>query len=155
MGSHNKDMEHTKLGRTSRRTWLVAIGMAVGAASVLRAVHLYLQPTAPAHGHSVDLGPLDAIVQDGQRKVVSIVGMNVLIARTGLSAVALDLTCTHAGCPLHVREDAKRILCSCHGGAFDLDGQPVKAPPTKPVRVLQTQVIHGSLFLRIPARGSA
>ena len=155
MGSQYKDMEHTKLGRTSRRTWLVGIGMAIGAASVLRAVHQYLQPTAPSHAHTVDLGPLDNIVLDGQRKQLSVEGMNVLIARTGLSVVALDLTCTHAGCPLHVKEEAKRILCSCHGGAFDLDGRPVKAPPTKPLRTLQTQVIDGSLFLRLPARGSA
>ena len=148
-------MEHTKLGRTSRRTWLVAIGMAVGAASVLRALHQYLQPTAPSHAHTIDLGPLDSIVLDGQQRQLNAEGMNVLISRKGLSIVALDLTCTHAGCPLHVNENAKRILCSCHGGAFDLDGRPVKAPPTKPLRALQTQVIDGSLFMRIPARGSA
>jgi len=147
-------MEATKLGRTSRRTWLLSIGAAIGVAGVVRAVELYLRPASDVHSRTVGMGRLDAVVADGGRITVDIDGTNVLLSRTGTAVVALDLTCTHAACPLHVALNISRIQCACHGGAFDLEGNVVQAPPSRPLRRFVTRVEDGKLFVRMPARGS-
>lgn len=148
-------MESTKLGRTNRRTWLVAIGAALGALPILHYLRVYLTPDEQEHGHTVALGPLDSVLQDGQHKQIMIDGAAVLLSRVGPDITALDLTCTHAACPLKVDLNIQRILCACHGGAFDLNGTALKAPPTQPLRRFETRITNGDLFLRIPARGSA
>lgn len=148
-------MESTKLGRTNRRTWLVAIGAALGALPVLHSLRVYLTPDGQDHGHTVALGPIDSVLPDGKHKQIMIDGTAVLLSRVGADITALDLTCTHASCPLKVDLNIKRILCACHGGAFDLNGTAVKAPPNQPLRRFETRITNGELFLRIPARGSA
>lgn len=148
-------MEFTKLGRTNRRTWFVAIGAALGALPVLYALRSYLAPDGHHHAHTVALGPIDQVLSDGQHKQIMVDGAAVLLSRTGASVTALDLTCTHASCPLKVDLNIKRILCACHGGAFDLNGAAIKAPPTQPLRRFEARITNGELFLRIPARGSA
>lgn len=127
----------------------------MGATSLMRAVEQYLRPTGPTHEHTLDLGPLDMVVADGARMQIDLNGHRILLTRTGFNVIALDLTCTHSACPLHVSLDAGRILCRCHGGAFDLNGNPVQAPPTRALRRIVTQVTDGVLFIRMPARGLA
>lgn len=148
-------MESTKLGRTNRRTWLVAIGATLGALPILHLLRLYLSPDEQNHARTVPLGPVDAVIADGEHKQIVIDGAAVLLSRVGLEVTALDLTCTHASCPLKVDLHLRRILCGCHGGAFDMNGTAIKAPPTQPLRQFETRITNGDLFLRIPARGSA
>lgn len=148
-------MESTKLGRTSRRTWFIAIGSAIGALPLLYALQKYMSPTSEYQAYTEVLGALDDVIADGARKELHVAGLNILLARKGLNVVAIDLTCTHAACPLHVEESAGRIRCSCHGGAFDLDGNVVNAPPTTPLRKLEVRVHDGVVYMRVPARGSS
>ncbi|MCX6141112.1 MAG: Rieske (2Fe-2S) protein [Candidatus Kapabacteria bacterium] len=148
-------MESTKLGRTSRRTWFVAIGSAVGALPLLYALQKYISPLSIDHARTETIGALDEVIADGSRRELHVAGMNVLLARRGLDVVAIDLTCTHAACPLHVDESAGRIRCGCHGGVFDLEGRVVQAPPTEPLRRIEARVTNGVLYLRIPSGGTA
>lgn len=148
-------MESTKLGRSSRRKWLLSIGSAIGASAALVALRTYLTPPTNEPGHTERLGLLDEVVADGQQIVVSVDGQRMLVARQGASVTAMDLTCTHASCPLHVTLSSKKIQCQCHGGAFDLQGRPIKGPPTQPLRRYNVRVEHGVLYVRIPSRGSA
>ena len=73
------------------------------------------------------------------------------VLRTGeAEAVAFDHHCTHLGCPLAWSDGAKRFLCPCHGGAFDIAGKVVAGPPPRPMlsyasRVEGDEIMIGAL----------
>ncbi len=143
-------MENTKLGRTDRRTWLVGIGAAIGLWPMMAAVRSYLTAPAEVHGSTAMVENIDAVLPDGARTELVLHGRPVFVARRGNEVAALDLTCTHASCPLHVDVGAARIRCGCHGGAFDLNGQPVQAPPTVPLRRYRAHIENGTLYVHLP-----
>lgn len=41
--------------------------------------------------------------------------------------------CTHLGCPVNWRPDARLFLCPCHGGVFYEDGRVAGGPPERPL----------------------
>jgi menaquinol-cytochrome c reductase iron-sulfur subunit len=41
--------------------------------------------------------------------------------------------CTHLGCPVNWRPDARLFLCPCHGGVFYEDGHVAGGPPERPL----------------------
>jgi Rieske Fe-S protein len=55
-----------------------------------------------------------------------------VLSRSGDKVVALDVRCTHHGCP--VSQDGKKgFLCNCHGARYAWDGEVVKGPAKNPL----------------------
>lgn len=52
---------------------------------------------------------------------------------------AFAATCTHLDCTVQYKSDAKQIVCACHNGIYNLNGQNVSGPPPKP---LEAYVVH-------------
>ena len=146
-------MESTKLARMDRRSWLRTIAAAAGLTTVTLATAEYLQPQSTPGSRTVDLGPIDQVISDGARRVVNVDGRMVLLSRRADVVTALDLTCTHAGCPLAFDAKSQRIRCACHGGAFAVTGEPVAGPPRTPLATLECRTEGGRLFIRTPQRG--
>lgn len=71
----------------------------------------------------------------------------VAVAVVGAEVLAVDDTCTHAGCSLAegtVDDVEGCVICPCHQAAFDLrSGEPVEGPATDPVRVRAVRVRDG------------
>lgn len=59
--------------------------------------------------------------------------------------------CTHGGADLcDGYFDDHVIECPLHQGAFDVrDGQPIAAPATRAMRVLEVRVLNGQVQIRI------
>ncbi len=55
-------------------------------------------------------------------------------------------TCTHLSCNVIWREEDKIFECPCHAGSFDVSGQPIAGPPTKPLDVLEHKIEDGKLL---------
>ncbi len=47
--------------------------------------------------------------------------------------IAISTRCAHLGCPVRWVDAAERFICPCHGGVYDLLGQPVGGPPVRPL----------------------
>jgi Rieske Fe-S protein len=74
----------------------------------------------------------------------------VYLVRTGEHDVrALHSTCTHLGCRTAYDRKSKRILCPCHGGAFDSQGNVVDGPPPAPLPTLTTRVENGHVLVQV------
>ncbi len=43
--------------------------------------------------------------------------------------------CTHLGCKIDKKENGK-LVCPCHGSAFDMQGKALKGPAYKPLKKL-------------------
>ena len=64
----------------------------------------------------------------------------VVVNRPGKGLIALSRVCTHLGCLVHYDRENKQLLCPCHAGTFDLEGNVLSGPPPKPLPVLPLRV---------------
>jgi Rieske Fe-S protein len=74
----------------------------------------------------------------------------VYLVRTGDDAVrALQSTCTHLGCRTSYDRKTRRILCPCHGGVFDVQGNVLDGPPPAPLPALTTKIENGNVLVQV------
>ncbi len=76
-------------------------------------------------------------------KAKSIVFNNVpaiVINRPDKGFVVFSKVCTHLGCIVEYDGDKKIMLCPCHAGMFDLDGNVISGPPPKSLQRLPLRV---------------
>jgi Rieske Fe-S protein len=74
----------------------------------------------------------------------------VYLVRTGDESVrALQSTCTHLGCRTSYDRKTKRILCPCHGGVFDINGDVLGGPPPAPLPALTTRIEDGQVLVQV------
>ena len=86
--------------------------------------------------------------QDGYSQVVD--RTVVFLVRTGDQDVrALHSTCTHLGCRTSYDRRSKRILCPCHGGIFDVQGNVIGGPPPSPLPTLTTRIENGQVLVQV------
>ncbi len=64
----------------------------------------------------------------------------IVINRHGKGFIALSRVCTHLGCLVQYERESGRLLCPCHAGLFDAEGNVLSGPPTKPLSRLPIRV---------------
>lgn len=64
----------------------------------------------------------------------------IVINRSDKGFIAFSKVCTHLGCLVEYQADKNIMLCPCHAGTFDLDGNVVSGPPPKPLHRLPLRV---------------
>ena len=57
--------------------------------------------------------------------------------------------CTHLGCPVNWRAEARIFLCPCHGGVFYADGTVAGGPPGRPLFERAWQIKDGRLLVKV------
>jgi cytochrome b6-f complex iron-sulfur subunit len=73
-------------------------------------------------------------VPAGEAKDVIIAGAPAMIInRPQKGYIVLSKVCTHLGCLVEFEKAKNRLLCPCHAGIYDLDGNVVSGPPPKPL----------------------
>jgi cytochrome b6-f complex iron-sulfur subunit len=68
-----------------------------------------------------------------------------LVVRNGEQLIAVDPTCTHAGCAVAWNAD-QTFVCPCHASKFAADGKVVQGPASQPLG-LYTAKIEGDAVL--------
>jgi menaquinol-cytochrome c reductase iron-sulfur subunit len=58
---------------------------------------------------------------------------------------AFTLSCTHLGCPVRWRPEAKLFMCPCHGGVYYQDGTVAAGPPPHPLPRYPVRVVDGQV----------
>ena len=113
-----------------RRDFLVGSGIGLGALLALPTV------AASAEGGKVaiPLAKLEVLKSVGGSVVLKLKGKLVLLVRDGATSVrALNPVCTHRECVVAYNAGEKKIKCPCHGSQFDLNGQVVHGPASRPL----------------------
>jgi len=54
--------------------------------------------------------------------------------------IALSAVCTHLGCIVKWHPDKYEIICPCHAGTFDVNGNVISGPPPRPLPVFPITV---------------
>lgn len=63
--------------------------------------------------------------------------------------VAVNPTCTHAGCTVAWKADQKALVCPCHGSIFTSDGQVVKGPATRPLATYPVKTEGDEILVQV------
>ncbi len=64
----------------------------------------------------------------------------VLINRPDKGFIALSRTCTHLGCLVEYHHAQQRLICPCHAGNFDLEGNVLSGPPPKSLSAIPFKI---------------
>jgi len=135
--------------RADRRRWITGVIAALGGTSVLALAASYLRSPTGRFERTVRIGEVDEIFRDRPTRMITVDEETIALVRDPATAsiTALSMQCTHAGCPLEYH--AKKFHCHCHGGTFDLQGQPTAGPPKRSLRTYTVVVVGPTLFLRM------
>ena len=110
---------------------------------------LYLK--APQrHGSGLDsavaAGSLDELLPGQGRMVKGAHRPFWLVRSKAGELVALPAVCTHRRCILQW-DGAKQLLCPCHQGSFDLNGNVLAGPPPRALEKLAVTVKGGKVYV--------
>jgi len=95
----------------------------------------------------IKVGPLESIPV-GQARLVRHGREPIFVVRTDeRTAVGLSGVCTHLHCVLEWNDKQRQLVCPCHEGAFDLNGNVLKGPPPRPLERYQVQTQLGQVYL--------
>ncbi len=59
-----------------------------------------------------------------------------------------NVNCSHLGCPVDWKPDARLFLCPCHGGVYYEDGRVAAGPPPRALFERAWRIEGGSLLVR-------
>ena len=72
----------------------------------------------------------------------------IIVNRRGSGFIALSRVCTHLGCLVGYDSFNSKLVCPCHAGEFDLEGNVLTGPATKslqryPLKISAKQITIG------------
>ncbi len=57
--------------------------------------------------------------------------------------MAVSYRCTHLGCTINYSEGDKKFICPCHASAFNIKGEVLSPPATRPLDTLPVYIKNG------------
>ncbi len=64
----------------------------------------------------------------------------IVLNRPGKGFIAVSRVCTHLGCLVQYDRENRNLLCPCHAGVYDLEGNVLSGPPPRPLPKLALRV---------------
>jgi len=61
----------------------------------------------------------------------------------------LDPTCTHKKCTVEYHDEAKKLICPCHGSTYDLEGKVLKGPAEKPLKAFEAKLSEDKIIFSL------
>lgn len=122
---------------------------ALGGAGALAA---YMRPPEEDHSSTdriVRIGKLEDL-RIGEARLVRHGVSPFFVIRTGAEQViALSAVCTHVRCILDYDHERRGLICPCHDGRFDLNGNVVSGPPPRALPTYEVSTRAGEVFVRV------
>ena len=117
------------LGRTITGFSLAVLGF------ILYPVARFLKQPAAAGGNvkRVVAAKTDELANDSAKIFQFGNGTGILIRKPQGDYCALSAVCTHLSCTVQYVPGENYILCACHNGKYDLNGQVISGPPPRPL----------------------
>ena len=118
-----------------RTAALAMAGIAMGPAAFLEScAKSGSSPQGPSANFTVDLSsPANAVLNNIGGYIYSNGVIVCRVSSADLGFVALAQTCTHNGCTVAYNVGSQNLLCPCHGGTYDLNGNVTGGPPPNPL----------------------
>ncbi|NJD57074.1 MAG: Rieske 2Fe-2S domain-containing protein [Nitrospirae bacterium] len=126
-----------------RRNFLKALMGVFGTVSVASFAYPLIRYLAPS-GSAADQKKIVLSKQEipigGSKVIVFHERPAIVINRPDKGFIVLSKVCTHLGCLVEYAKDRNVLVCPCHAGTFDLEGNVISGPPPKPLPKLPLRV---------------
>ncbi len=124
-----------------RRSFLYKLWIALGIVAVVEVIGLVVaffvsnkpKPAADNTELIVEAGLIDAFSLNSVTAFVR--GQFYLCRFEDGGFLALSRKCTHLGCTVPWVAEKERFICPCHSSAFNIQGEPVSPPASRPLDV--------------------
>jgi cytochrome b6-f complex iron-sulfur subunit len=63
--------------------------------------------------------------------------------------IAVNPTCTHAGCTVAWQSEQKEFVCPCHDSRYTIDGKVLQGPAEKPLATYAVKLERDSILVRV------
>ncbi len=94
-------------------------------------------------------GPLDTLAT-GEARMVRHGREPIFVVRVDEETlVGLSGVCTHLRCVLRWSGEEGALVCPCHEGAFDLNGNVLRGPPPRPLRRHRVESQLGEIYVQL------
>lgn len=70
----------------------------------------------------------------------------ILLRPDADTVLGFSQKCTHLGCVVYWAPEDGHLECPCHEGVFDLSGEPIAGPPTRPLGRIDLEVRNGTVW---------
>ncbi|HYW95702.1 MAG TPA: ubiquinol-cytochrome c reductase iron-sulfur subunit [Bacteroidales bacterium] len=87
------------------------------------------------------------ILPYNENKTVSFLG-NYLVVNQEEKTTVFSAHCTHLGCIIDQTE-GDRLVCPCHGSEYDLNGDVVKGPAYKSLKIIPSKITPDGTHIEI------
>ena|SRR5512143_636068 len=130
----------------SRRNFLNVLWTALGLAALAEFVWValsFLRPSTPGGAESqantvISAGSVASFAPGTATAFQK--GEFYLVRLDDGGILALSCKCTHLGCTVPWLEKEKKFLCPCHASAFDLTGNVISSPASRPLDMLPVAI---------------
>ena len=126
-----------------RRKFLKVLLGLLGSATVVTFAYPFVKFLAPPEGESKTrkLVVKKSEIPIGEAKAFTFNNTPVIVInRPDKGFIALSKVCTHLGCLVTYERGKKILLCPCHAGVYDIEGNVVSGPPPKPLQKFSVRV---------------
>ena len=140
----SEDKTTTETGRRRFLRWLWGSALFVALAELIWLTASFLRPRPASLGDDNALfvaGPLDSFAPGS---VTAFPAGRFYLARLEDGGfLALRRECTHLGCTVPWSEADQRFICPCHASSFDITGQVLQPPATRPLDLYAVRIENG------------
>ncbi|MCL5022685.1 MAG: ubiquinol-cytochrome c reductase iron-sulfur subunit [Nitrospirae bacterium] len=102
-------------------------------------LRFFAPPSRDSRVKNVSISKND-IPLGGARSIVFNDNPVIVINRYEKGFVAFSRVCTHLGCLVEYDKGQRKLVCPCHAGTFDLDGNVLSGPPPGPLPLIPLKV---------------
>ncbi len=152
-----RDKEKTEPS-ASRRNVLSMIWMGLGTAALIEfgwLVFTFFRPAKPLvgpgdRGQEIEAGPVDNFKPDTVTAFPR--GQFYLACLQNGGFLALSRRCTHLGCTVPWIEAENQFICPCHSSAFDIKGDAIKPPASRPLDLFRVRIENNIVMVNTADR---
>lgn len=132
-----------------RRDFINWVGLGLIASSLPVAIAACSSQTTSASGDWQTVGTSAELDKTGQLAKNSPIGPVLVVGTSKVgNLTAVNPKCTHAGCTVAWKAEAKKFACPCHGSEFGVDGKVQKGPATEALKTYAAKIEGNSVLVK-------
>jgi cytochrome b6-f complex iron-sulfur subunit len=118
---------------------LTVLGSTAAASFVYPLIRFFAPPARDNKTHTISIKKSD--LRFGEAREIILNNKPVIVInRYQKGFVAFSRVCTHLGCLVEYDKGLRKMVCPCHAGTFDLEGNVLSGPPPRPLPTIPLKV---------------
>jgi len=124
---------------------LAVLGSTAAASFVYPLIRFFAPPARDDKTNTISIKKSDLRLGEAREIILNNKPV-IVINRFQKGFVAFSRVCTHLGCLVEYDKGLRKMVCPCHAGTFDLEGNVLSGPPPRPLPTIPLKV-EGDLVI--------